>query len=182
MKKIQLAAMLFLMPFYMMAQLISGQVKDEKTNETLSGVTIQIKGTNKGTRSDGNGRYTIKAKPKEVLLVSYLGYVRQEITINGETRLDINLVKSDGTTMKAVTVVGSRKPGRTNTESAVPIDVIDMSSVSRQSGKMDVNQMLQFAAPSFNANKQSGSDGADHIESGFVTRTWARSDTCAGQW
>ena len=44
------------------------------------------------------------------------------------------------------------------------IDVIDVAEVTTQVGKVELNEMLQYAAPSFNANKQSGSDGADHVD------------------
>jgi iron complex outermembrane receptor protein len=48
--------------------------------------------------------------------------------------------------------------------SAVPIDIINMKDLTTQSGKIEINQLLQYIAPSFNANKQSGSDGADHVD------------------
>lgn len=162
-KKLFILLGLFL-PMSIYAQLIKGHIQDDKTKEALTGATIQVKGTNKGTRSDGNGNYAVNASANELLVITYLGYNKQEIKVGNSTTIDVNLVRNDGTEMKAVTIVGSRKPGRTNTESAAPIDVIDMSTTTKQSGKMDVNQMLQFAAPSFNANKQSGSDGADHID------------------
>jgi iron complex outermembrane receptor protein len=46
----------------------------------------------------------------------------------------------------------------------VPIDVINVKDVTTQSGKLEINELLQYVAPSFNANKQSGSDGADHVD------------------
>ena len=61
-------------------------------------------------------------------------------------------------------MVGSRSPKRTSVDTAVAIDVIDVSEVTTQVGKVEINELLQYAAPSFNANKQSGSDGADHID------------------
>ena len=48
--------------------------------------------------------------------------------------------------------------------SAVPIDIISVKDVTTQSGKLEINELLQYVAPSFNANKQSGSDGADHVD------------------
>jgi iron complex outermembrane receptor protein len=39
-----------------------------------------------------------------------------------------------------------------------------MKDLTTQSGKIEINQLLQYIAPSFNANKQSGSDGADHVD------------------
>jgi iron complex outermembrane receptor protein len=66
--------------------------------------------------------------------------------------------------LQEVQIVGSRNIKRTNVNSAVPIDIIDVKSVTTQSGKLEINELLQYAAPSFNANKQSGSDGADHVD------------------
>ena len=61
-------------------------------------------------------------------------------------------------------IVGSRSPKRTATDTPVAIDVIDVQQVATQTGRIEINELLQYAAPSFNANKQSGSDGADHID------------------
>jgi iron complex outermembrane receptor protein len=66
--------------------------------------------------------------------------------------------------LQDVKIVGSRNSKRTVVNSAVPIDIIDVKSVTTQSGKLEINELLQYAAPSFNANKQSGSDGADHVD------------------
>jgi len=45
----------------------------------------------------------------------------------------------------------------------VPVDVIDVAELATKNGSVEITQILQYAAPSFNATKQSGSDGADHI-------------------
>jgi iron complex outermembrane receptor protein len=42
--------------------------------------------------------------------------------------------------------------------------VIDVADISAMTGRAELNQVLQYAAPSFNATKQSGSDGADHVD------------------
>lgn len=42
--------------------------------------------------------------------------------------------------------------------------MINVKDVTTQSGKIEINELLQYVAPSFNANKQSGSDGADHVD------------------
>jgi iron complex outermembrane receptor protein len=44
------------------------------------------------------------------------------------------------------------------------VDVIDIADLAATTGKAEVNQILQYTAPSFNATKQSGSDGADHVD------------------
>ena len=78
-----------------------------------------------------------------------------------------NETKSDSTKvqeLQEIQIVGSRNSKRTVLNSAVPIDIIDVKSVTTQSGKIEINELLQYLAPSFNANKQSGSDGADHVD------------------
>lgn len=66
--------------------------------------------------------------------------------------------------LEAVTITGSRNKKRTVVDTPVPIDVIDIKQVSQSTGQIEVNQLLQFSAPSFNSNKQSGSDGADAVD------------------
>jgi iron complex outermembrane receptor protein len=71
---------------------------------------------------------------------------------------------SEAQELKEVQIVGSRNTKRTVVNSAVPIDIINVKDVTTQSGKLEINELLQYVAPSFNANKQSGSDGADHVD------------------
>jgi iron complex outermembrane receptor protein len=63
-----------------------------------------------------------------------------------------------------ILLTGSRNKKRTVVNSAVPVDVIEVKQVSQTTGQVEVNQLLQFSAPSFNSNKQSGSDGADAVD------------------
>jgi iron complex outermembrane receptor protein len=142
---------------------ISGTIKDAKTKEPLPGATITLKGTNQGTTSSATGTFTITTRKGDILVIRYIGYAAAEIAVADKTSFDIELSPGAGN-LEEITIVGSRKLGRTATETPVPIDVIDIKSIARQTGRFDVNNMLQFATPSFNANKQSGSDGADHID------------------
>ncbi len=75
-------------------------------------------------------------------------------------------VKDTTETLQEIQIVGvgSRSSKRTVLNSAVPIDIINVKDVTTQSGKVEINELLQYVAPSFNASKQSGSDGADHVD------------------
>lgn len=66
--------------------------------------------------------------------------------------------------LEEVFLIGSRNKKRTVTNTPVPVDVIDVKQASESTGQVDVNQLLQFSAPSFNSNKQSGSDGSDAVD------------------
>ena len=141
---------------------VSGTVTDTN-GDPLIGVNVSVKNTSIGTVTDFNGRYSLSVPDDaNVLVFSYVGYEEQEVNIDGRTEIDVTL--SEGITLGEVQVVGSRSYKRSSTDSPVAIDVIDVSDISALSGKAEINQVLQYAAPSFNATKQSGSDGADHID------------------
>ncbi|VXC20090.1 TonB-dependent receptor [Flavobacterium sp. 9AF] len=139
---------------------ITGTVIDE-LGEPIIGVNVIEKNTSNGVVTDFNGKYKITVNENALLIFSYIGFKSTERTT--ETNV-INVTLMEGQQLQEVQIVGSRSPKRTITESAVAIDVIDIKEVTTQSGKIEINQLLQYVAPSFNANKQSGSDGADHVD------------------
>ena len=141
---------------------ISGIVKDN-TGAALPGVNVVEKGTKNGTSTYTDGHYEIKVKAGATLVFSFVGYSSVEREANN-AEIDVVLNESSGQELQEVQVVGSRNAKRTVVNSAVPIDVINVRDVTTQSGKIEINELLQYIAPSFNANKQSGSDGADHVD------------------
>ena len=142
-------------------QTVRGTVTDEG-EQPLAGVNIVEKGTTNGTTTDFDGNYTIVVSEGATLVFSYIGFGTTERPVSGLTTLNIQMV--EGVALDEIQLVGSRNPNRTSTDTPVPVDVINVSEVTTQSGRIEVNELLQYAAPSFNANKQSGSDGADHID------------------
>ncbi|GMU66417.1 MAG: TonB-dependent receptor [Acidobacteriota bacterium] len=60
--------------------------------------------------------------------------------------------------------VASRSSDRSRTDTPVPVDVLPIEQLATDNGQLDLGQLLQFAAPSFNSNRQSGSDGSDHVD------------------
>jgi len=60
--------------------------------------------------------------------------------------------------------VGSRSSDRSRTDTPVPVDIVPIEQLATDSGQLDLGQLLQFTAPSFNSNRQSGSDGSDHVD------------------
>ncbi len=75
-------------------QSISGVIKDAGTGNPISGVTVSVKGTTLVTQTDANGRYTLAAKPGQILLVRFIGYENQEITVGESKSLDVQLAAS----------------------------------------------------------------------------------------
>jgi Ca-activated chloride channel homolog len=84
-------------------QKISGVVSDALG--PLPGVSVTIKGTNKRTSTDFDGKYAIIANEKDVLLFSYIGYKTQSITVGKKTTVNITM-KEDILTGSEVVVQG----------------------------------------------------------------------------
>lgn len=161
MKKRNTVLLLLLWASFAFAQqAITGTVLDAN-GDALPGVNIVELGTTNGTTSDFEGQFIINADPNGTLVFTYVGYTSQEVAINGQSTVNVTL--QDGEALDEVLLVGSRSPKRTATDTAVPVDVLNVSEIASATGKVEVNDILQYAAPSFNASKQSGSDGADHI-------------------
>ncbi|MCI1785881.1 MAG: TonB-dependent receptor [Bacteroidales bacterium] len=84
---------------------VSGVVYDAKTHEPVIGAGVMIKGTNNGFATNNDGTYTIKAKPKDVLVCQYFGYKTQEVVVGDRTKIDFAM-ESDTQTLEQSVVVG----------------------------------------------------------------------------
>ena len=84
---------LVLAPSFIWAQqrTITGRVTSLATNEALSGVTVQVAGTARGTATDDAGRYTISAASGETLQFSAVGYHESEIKIAETSVINVQL-------------------------------------------------------------------------------------------
>lgn len=84
---------------------ISGQITNEKTG-TVPGATVLLKGTSIGTSTNSDGQFALKVPAgATTLVVSYIGYLTQEVAINGRQRVDIVLAE-DIKALSDVVVVG----------------------------------------------------------------------------
>ncbi|HEX9828093.1 MAG TPA: TonB-dependent receptor [Flavobacteriaceae bacterium] len=160
MKHILLVMLTFFSINLSLAQNVTGTVTDNSGNP-LIGVNISEKGTTNGVVTDFDGKYSISVLGDATLVFSYVGYNSQEVGVNNRSTIDVTLL--EGVNLDEIILVGSRSPRRTATDTPVPVDVLDVADIASTTGKVEINEILQYAAPSFNASKQSGSDGADHI-------------------
>jgi outer membrane receptor protein involved in Fe transport len=100
---------------------ISGKISDDKTGETLIGVTVKIAGTTKGISTDVEGRYTISgiSAGKYTLEVSYVGYSTKRVTDvevknYNATVVDIILEGSNSQKLNEVVITASVKQESVN--------------------------------------------------------------------
>ncbi|MEO8535857.1 MAG: TonB-dependent receptor [Flavobacterium sp.] len=147
MKKIALLLFLFNTVIIFAQQQVTGVVKDN-TGTPLPGVNIVEKGTTNGVTTDMDGSYKITVKEGASLLFTYVGY--NSITRLANTSIiDVALSEEGGQNLDEVVVTGSRTAARSNTTSALPIDVLSAKDLA-STGQATFDKALQYKIPSFN--------------------------------
>lgn len=147
MKKFAFLLILLNISFAFAQKQVSGVVKDNSGN-TLPGVNIVEKGTQNGVSTDTDGSYKIKVKDGATLVFSYVGFNKVE---RATTEAIINVVMSEegGQNLNEVVVTGTRTAPRSNTTSALPIDVLSSKDLT-STGQATFDKALQYKIPSFN--------------------------------
>ena len=150
-----------------MAQAIIKGTITNANGQTLSGASVVEQEGMKGTTTDINGLYALSVTPgKHTLVISYVGFATQRFTVTATTNGSVtqNIQLSEANNLTEITVTGSRAVGRTRIETAVPVDVIPLAQVINDLGQVDLNQILNFIAPSFQSSRQTVADGTDHVD------------------
>ena len=100
-------AVFLLLGTSLMAQTISGTVSSE--DGPLPGATIIVKGTNNGTTSDFDGNFSIDASSSDVLVISFVGFVSQEVSVGDNDQVTVSLVSDNELEEIVVTGYGSQR-------------------------------------------------------------------------
>lgn len=129
---------------------LTGKVIDEN-NQGLPGVNINLSNGN-STTTDFDGKYQLNlANGTYKITFTFLGYktTSKEITItDGENTVDVTL-QEDSKSLDEVVVVGSRSAPRSNTTTALPIDLLSSKELA-STGQATFDKALQYRIPSFN--------------------------------
>ena len=120
-------------------QKVTGKVKDS-SGEPVIGASVVVKGNNTmGTITDFDGNFMLDVPAKSVLVISYIGYVTQEVPTAGKNSLEI-VLKEDTKTLDEVVVIGygtQRKGDVTSSVASVKADNFVKGAVK------DVGQLIQ---------------------------------------
>ena len=120
-------------------QKVTGKVKDS-SGEPVIGASVVVKGNNTmGTITDFDGNFMLDVPTKSVLVISYIGYVTQEVPTAGKKSLEI-ILKEDTKTLDEVVVIGygtQRKGDVTSSVASVKADSFVKGAVK------DVGQLIQ---------------------------------------
>lgn len=150
----------------MQNQEVKGTVIDE-AGEPLIGVNIQVKGTTIGATTDFDGKYSIKAKKGDILVVSYIGYSTQEVKVTGSVvnvilkedseSLDEVVVTAFGSGQKKASLVGSIQTVKPQ-DLKVPSSSLSTSFAGRMAGVI-----------AYQRTGEPGADGANFYIRGIST-------------
>ena len=83
---------------------VKGTVNDE-SGEPIIGATVKVEGTSAGAITDMDGNFSVQAASNAKIIVSYVGYVTQQVNVGGKSQITITL-KEDNTTLNDVVVIG----------------------------------------------------------------------------
>jgi iron complex outermembrane receptor protein len=143
-----------LTPLSLLSQVLSGKVTSE--GNPLAGATIVVKGTNRGTTSDSDGKYSLRLDPGSYdVMFTLIGYATKTVTVSLKQDEDkvLNVeLRAVAVEQQVFVVVGTRAISRTVTDSPLPIDVISAQELSF-TGQNTFDKTLQYRVPSFNVSQ-----------------------------
>lgn len=134
---------------------VTGVVRSSSDGEPLAGATIKVKETKTGCATDLDGKFSISVKSGHTLVISYIGYLTEEIKVNNKKHLEIEL-KENRKLLDEVVVVGYGTMKRSDlTGSVVSVGEDEI----KQSVITSLDQALQGRAAGVQVTQNSGAPG-----------------------
>jgi TonB-linked SusC/RagA family outer membrane protein len=135
---------------------ITGTITDIN-NEPILGVTVRVKGSNKGVSSDFDGKYAIVASKGDILIFQSLGFKTTEVLVESANVINVQLLESSEKLDEIVITTGYDKINKKSfTGAATTIKIEDL----KIDGINDVSRMLEGRVAGVNVQNISGTFGA----------------------
>jgi TonB-dependent starch-binding outer membrane protein SusC len=151
-----LAAFLISSGLYAQEKSISGKIFDSVDGAGIPGASIAIKGTTKGVVTDANGNFKLSVAPGATIIVSSVGYGKQEFAVGNRSEFNIGLAV-DAKTIDEIVVVGyGEQKKRDVTGSVSALKATDFNPGVTPS----VDQLMQGRAAGVQIVQNNGSPGA----------------------
>lgn len=133
---------------------VSGTVSEE--NGPLPGASVLVKGTTTGAQTDFDGNYSINASPTDVLVFSYVGYTTQEVTVGGQSTINVTLASDNQLDEVIVTAQGIKREKKALGYAVSEVAAEEIEG--RTEG--DVARVLSGKASGVNITSASGTSGS----------------------
>lgn len=140
------AMLLHLVPLMAQDKTVTGKVTDAQ-GSSLVGVSVIGKGTNQGTTTDVDGKFSLKTTAN-TLTFSFIGFTTQDVPIPASGEVTVTLQAST-VLLNEVVAVGARASQRTLVDNPLPVDIISSKEL-QSTGQPTFDKALQYRVPSFN--------------------------------
>ena len=142
-------------PFAWAQNNVTGTVNDE-TGAPLPGATVIVDGTSRGVATDFDGNFSIDAEQGEVLVITYVGYADQRLTVGSQDNYVIDLSTDNALDEVILTALGleKKKDDDLSSTSVVQVDQL------QKSGESGVLQGLSGKTSGVNITRNSGDPGS----------------------
>lgn len=134
---------------------ITGKIVNS-LGEPVKGASVLVKNSSVGTSTNDQGEFTITAPENAILVISFVGYASQEVSVEGRNSVSLTLVALENT-MNEVVVVGYGTQRKKNVTAAV--DQISGKEIAKRP-VANVIQGLQGLSPGLNISYPGGKPGA----------------------
>ena len=131
---------------------VTGKVIDADDGSELVGVSVYVKGTNNGTTTNVDGKYTIQVEKGKTLVFSYIGYENLEVVVKNAL-CDVSLSPSNMTLDETVVVAYGTKKQRNRNISAISVPVqaeYEISNYSRAASKIYMSDQIYSSNEEYN--------------------------------
>lgn len=135
---------------------VTGKVTSADDGSGIPGVSVQIKGSSKGTQTDVDGNYAIEASSNQTLVFSFVGMMAQEVSVGNKKIINVTL-ESDTKTLSEVVVTAQ---GIVREKKALGYAVTTVEAKALEDRpQADVGRVLQGKIPGVNITATSGVSG-----------------------
>lgn len=140
---------------------LTGRVSEQSSGQGLPGVSVVVKGTSKGTTTDGEGNFRLVVSEEVdspgglTLVFSFIGYLTQEVAVGSRTKLEVQLA-TDVRSLNEIVVVGygtQKKSDVTGSVASISAEKLKMQPVA------GIDQALAGQLPGVQVTQPSGAPG-----------------------
>ncbi len=158
MKRLILLLLVFTTYLAYSQRTITGTVRNAEDQSPLPGVSVVVKGTNIGTITDTDGKYTLQVpEGANVLVFSFVGFKTLEVPIDGKTQIDV-MLQPESKEIEEVVVVGYGTQKKQDLTGSV--SVVDMNNFEKREVST-IAQALQGQVPGVDVVTNSGTPGGE---------------------
>ncbi|MBV8388834.1 MAG: SusC/RagA family TonB-linked outer membrane protein, partial [Mucilaginibacter sp.] len=111
---------------------LKGKVTDATTGESLIGVSVLIKGTTTGTQTDASGAFTLSASPNATLVLTYIGYGEQQVTVGTASTITVKMLPATSQLQQVVVIGYGTQRKVDNTGSVASVKGSDIAKEASQ--------------------------------------------------